>query len=519
MHAVDEGESLPDELDRVDLREARAVVAVVDVAKLGDELLLHLPRIADAERGEPLRQRLDPLVHRVDEQAGEARHVLVRQLPDHAEVDEADLLRRLEHHDVGGVRVGMEEAVPEDHVHLRLGDQIGEPPPLLQRVRLGVEVPKLHALEELQREHARARVAPEDARNSHMRMPGEVAVELLGVARLHAVIELLADRARELVHERGGVDELERLDAVADEARRLVHQLEVGLDLPRRVRSLHLHRDAAPIGQRGPVNLADGRCRDGRFLEVEKELLDGQLELLLNDAFDLGVRDGRDVVLERLELEDDVGRDDVRARREKLAELDEGRPELVEHLPDAEAAVRAVRGDVDFPSAARAHPVRPVGVEEVPEAVLGRDLRDLREAAELADSRPGAHWSFFSTRRSRCSTCAKRSSSSSYSRLVMRPSSRKSTESVVPARSLMRTASPRQRPMTSSTRSRASSPVIFPRPTSSWTSSSARSFVSATAPTPARIASSASPRSDFASLFSLARSSMGLRAPALAPRL
>ena len=48
------------------------------------------------------------------------------------------------------------------------------------------------------------------------------------------------------------------------------------------------------------------------------------------------VRDGRDVVLERLELEDDVGRDDVRARREELAELDEGRPELIEHLPDAE---------------------------------------------------------------------------------------------------------------------------------------------------------------------------------------
>ena len=131
VHPVDERERLADELDRVDLREARAVVAVVDVAQLGDELLLQLLRVADAERGESRGKRLDPLVDGVDEEAGEARHVLVGQLPDHAEVDEADLLRRLEHDDVRRVRVGVEEPVAEDHVHPRLGDQVREPLPLL----------------------------------------------------------------------------------------------------------------------------------------------------------------------------------------------------------------------------------------------------------------------------------------------------------------------------------------------------------------------------------------------------
>ena len=56
VHPVDERERLPDELDRVDLREARAVVAVVDVAQLGDELLLEILGVADAERRESLRQ-------------------------------------------------------------------------------------------------------------------------------------------------------------------------------------------------------------------------------------------------------------------------------------------------------------------------------------------------------------------------------------------------------------------------------------------------------------------------------
>ena len=43
-------------------REARAVVAVVDLAQLGDELLLALLRVAHAEVGEPARQLLDLLV-------------------------------------------------------------------------------------------------------------------------------------------------------------------------------------------------------------------------------------------------------------------------------------------------------------------------------------------------------------------------------------------------------------------------------------------------------------------------
>ena len=57
------------------------------------------------------------------------------------------------------------------------------------------------ALEQLECEHARARVAPVDARDADVRVPREAVVEDLGVAGLEPVVELLADRARELVHE------------------------------------------------------------------------------------------------------------------------------------------------------------------------------------------------------------------------------------------------------------------------------------------------------------------------------
>ena len=65
---VDEREALADHLERVDVGQPRAVVAVEELAELGDELLLALLRVADAEVGEALGQDVDVLVRRVDEE-------------------------------------------------------------------------------------------------------------------------------------------------------------------------------------------------------------------------------------------------------------------------------------------------------------------------------------------------------------------------------------------------------------------------------------------------------------------
>ena len=94
LQAEDQAEDLADDLDRVDLVQARAVVAVVDVAQLGDELLLLLLGEADAERGEVAREPVDVLVDDVDEEPRRLRHVVVGQLPGHAEVDDPDPVGR-----------------------------------------------------------------------------------------------------------------------------------------------------------------------------------------------------------------------------------------------------------------------------------------------------------------------------------------------------------------------------------------------------------------------------------------
>ena len=151
-------------------------------------------------------------------------------LPGEAEVDEPDQVGA-DDEDVRRVRVAVEEPVAEDHRHPGFRDHLGEALALLERVARLVDVGELRALDELERQHAGARIAPVDARHADVRVPGEVAMEGLRVAALEPVVELLADRAGELVHELAHVDEVEGPYALLDDARRLVEEAEVGLDL------------------------------------------------------------------------------------------------------------------------------------------------------------------------------------------------------------------------------------------------------------------------------------------------
>ena len=269
------------------------------------------------------------------------------------------------------MRVAVEEAVAEDHRQPGLGDHVREAAALLHRPRFELQVGELDAVQELEREHPLARVAPVDARHRDVRVAGEVAVERLRVPAFLAVVELETDRAGELVDDLTCVDEVERAHALLDELRGLLEQLDVALDLARRIRALHLHCDAAAVGKNRPVHLADRRRRDGRLLELEEEPCDRLLQVLEDHPLDVGVRERLHVVLEAAELRDDVGRHDVRPRREQLAELHERRPELVEHLAQVLAAQRR-----------RARVAVPAAVDDEAEAVPHRDLGDLAQAAD-----------------------------------------------------------------------------------------------------------------------------------------
>ena len=127
-------------------------------------------------------------------------------------------------------------------------------------------------------------------------------------------------------------------------------QLDVALDLPRRVRPLHLDDDLPAVRQHRAVHLADRRGRDRLLLELEEQPLDRLPELLADRALDVLERERAHVVLQRPELGDDVRRNDVGPGREQLAELHERRAELVEHLAQMTAARVIPRRRSDVPA-------------------------------------------------------------------------------------------------------------------------------------------------------------------------
>ena len=150
------------------------------------------------------------------------------------------------------------------------------------RSRLEVEVGDLRPAEELERQHARRRVLPDHARHDDALVAREVPVEHLGVARLVAVVELEPDRAGELVDELRGIHELERLHTLPQEARGLVEEPEVGLDLLGGGGPLHLDRHLLPVGKHGAMHLPDRRRRDRREVELEERTVHPQVELGLD---------------------------------------------------------------------------------------------------------------------------------------------------------------------------------------------------------------------------------------------
>ena len=189
------------------------------------------------------------------------------------------------------MRVAVEEAVPEDHRQPGLGDDVGESAALVDRPVVGLEIRELDALEILERQHALAGVAPVEARDDDVRVAGEVAVEDLGVAALLPVVELLPDRACELVDDLATVDEVERMDALLDEPRRLLEQLDVALDLARGVRPLHLDRDLLPVRKHRAVHLSDRGSRHRHLVELEEEATDRLLQILGDHPLDIGERE------------------------------------------------------------------------------------------------------------------------------------------------------------------------------------------------------------------------------------
>ena len=196
-----------------------------------------------------------------------------------------------------------------------------------------VEVREPPPLHEFHRHDPPRRSRPDDARHHDQRVVGEVEAETVGHACLVAQVALGGQRARELLEQARQVEPPQPADAreqcderrgagdVGDHAR-----LDAGphhLDRERGARRQDGAGDGAVLlGECGAVHLRDRGGGDRRVVEGREQLLGLAAEVRADDGADVLRGRGGHVVAEVLELEDPFGREDVRADRHELAELD-----------------------------------------------------------------------------------------------------------------------------------------------------------------------------------------------------
>ena len=217
-------------------------------------------RLADA--AQRLRERERVALTRGGQQVDQAEPLLQRQRPDHARVDEGEDAGVEADDDVAGMRVGVEEAVDQQHLDRGADGRVGD----RHRVEAGgddrLAVGRGDAVDELHRDHALRGQVPVDLRNVDAVDPVEVLCEAARVVRLDRVVELEQQRAAELRHHLLDADVARRARAPLHRVRRAAEDLQVRLDLVLDPRPLQLDHDVASVLEGRAMHLRERRGRE-----------------------------------------------------------------------------------------------------------------------------------------------------------------------------------------------------------------------------------------------------------------
>ena len=176
------------------------------------------------------------------------------------------------------------------------------------------------------------------------------------VRRLLPEVELALQRLGQMLDHGRDVDEPAETRAALGLLGEQFEQPEVAHDRVARVRPLDLDDDRLAALERGAVHLGDRAGRERDRVDRLEHVLPRHAELLLHHRNDLRLGQRRDLVLERRQLLDELGGEQVRTRREDLPELGERRTELFEGGAQAARALLAAGRPASHAREARTSP-------------------------------------------------------------------------------------------------------------------------------------------------------------------
>ena len=222
------------------------------------------------------------------------------------------------------MRIGMVEAVAEDHFEIHIGAALGKLAEifagLLQRFNIHAD----DAFEVLHRHDLMGAKIAEDLGNAHSRVVGEVAAKLLLILPLVGEVELAQQRAAELAHHGEWLVGSQSRRMRLQQFRECLHDLHISRGLFGHASTAHFDHHALAGVQQCGMNLRDGGGGERFVLETGKELLNGQAEFFFNRGACHAGGVGRHVGLQLGEFLGQLGAEQISARAEHLTELDKG---------------------------------------------------------------------------------------------------------------------------------------------------------------------------------------------------
>ena len=358
------------------------------------QLFLALEEFFAAERDQGLRDRIAVAAGEADSEIRQEVQVARRQRADHAEIDHRDYVARHDE-DVAGVRVGVEESVPQNHRQQHVGSVDGDPvrvePGRPQRGRIvGSDAP-----DTFHHEQSFRAVSAVYQRNMHGRVVLEHRLEPVNVRGFERVVELLEDRCRKLVDQSDDIHGRQLGIALGEAACQMFEQVDVELDLVLDIRTPDLDDHFVSRAESPLVDLPDRRSGQRRRVELGEYFVDRGAQLFLDQRKRVVVVERQRARLQFLEFDAEFLGDHVGPVGQYLAELDERGAQVLDRHPDALG--RRVHRLLHFPSAAP----RETGVgKQLAERVLGQNAQNLQGAAKLEDGYVDVHYfhGFFSFR-------------------------------------------------------------------------------------------------------------------------
>ena len=234
--------------------------------------------------------------------------------------------------DVARMRIGVKVATVRNLLQVGMREFVGELGEIVFDPADRRNLVDLDAPDALGGEHLVRRVGIDDARNQNVGECRQSFAELSRVTSLGAIVQLVDQRALDLLHHANQVDARARRCVFGEERSQLTEELDVLRQLLAQIRTLNLDHHVASVPQHGGVNLAEAGAAKRLLLERLEELADTRAQLLFDGLLDFLERHRRDVVLKVLQLVDVRLGEQVGSRRKDLSELDVGRPELDEPL-------------------------------------------------------------------------------------------------------------------------------------------------------------------------------------------